>query len=163
MTAENFRITIDIPSHPILVTDVTKCIDSIGQSMTNLAASDLKLDRSKETISDVLEEGTREGDLLNAKQWDEYLKKMSSQFGLLTDTALNMWAEQYGPDHPMSKLAKMNESGASARDYYGAIKDVLLALPDLDAHVRDSVSTDEELGEIMDDLQIKIESPDEQD
>ena len=160
---DNFRITIDIPSHPILVTAVTKSIDSIGQALTNLAGSDLKIARSKETISDVLEEGTREGDLLNAKQWDEYLTKMSDQFGLLTETALNMWAGLYGPGHPMSKLAKMTESGASAHDYYAAIKEVLLALPDLDVHVSDAVSSKEELGEIMDDLEIKIESPDEQD
>ena len=143
---KNVRVIIDIPDHPHALAAMTRALDILGQTITDLAAKDLRLEE-EQPVSDI-PEMNRQGEMLHSKEWTEYLHEISTTYELIGERATDKWIEHYGDDHPLSVLAKKARSGMTKEEFFEAVRNTVEKDPDVMFHIG-SIDLDDDLDSLI--------------
>ena len=113
----NVELTLNLPSHPALMTMVSQFLQEVGETTTRLAMIDcgIELDGDSMDLVEHARAGTQ-GKFLPAREWMSALLSLAQTSKTIDELSSDEWMNFLGDEHPLSDLAKLV---AKARDLEG--------------------------------------------
>lgn len=128
---KNIEVTINVPTHPAMLTILVDCLEKINETALNLAIRDCNLNQD-DPPSELLVKAAEgyQGDFMSAEAWARCIAEISSIANEMDRAAASEWIEFFGDDHPMSKLTKMTfeKSQSNANEFFSEMKEVAIGI-----------------------------------